>query len=106
MKSAVGQIRRPPREWATTLRVEKRRGITRYVVTFSDGRTRASLFGTLKPFTNSSADLKQEAWETALNWLAHVQPVSRRPRREYQRVHFPVNRQRRKHHGFGRRAAA
>lgn len=94
------------RLWTTSLRLEKRRGVTRYVIAFSNGHTRASLFGTLRPFTHSPADQKQEAWESALNWLAHVQPTPHRPRREYQRVHFPINRQRRKHRSFGRRAAA
>lgn len=93
------------RQWSTRLRVEKRRGVTRYVISFGDGHTRASLFGTLKPFAISPAVQKQEAWEIALDWLQHVQPVPRTPRREYQRVFFPKNRERRKHRRFGRAEA-
>ena len=83
------------RHWTTSLRVERRRGITRYVIAFTDGTTRASLFGTLRPFT-SPADQKLEAWESALDWLAHVTPEPRKLAKPILRNYFPENRQRRK----------
>ena len=92
------------RQWTTALRVENRRGVTRYVVSFSNGVTRASLFGTLRPFNNSPADQKLEAWECALDWMAHITPTPRKLTKPILRNFFPANRERRKH-GF-RRAAA
>lgn len=92
-----------PRKWVTTLRTEKRRGTVGYVVEFTDGRLRASLYGSL-PLAAHSA-LRQAAWESAIEWLSHVQTAPRRLRRNYQRIHFPKNRSHRKHHAFGRKAA-
>ena len=73
------------REWLTTLRVEQRRGSTYYVVSFSNGLTRASLYGSLAA---TPSEVKRVAWETALDWLAHVKPIPLKPRREYRRVYF------------------
>jgi hypothetical protein len=94
------------RRWITNLRVERRRGAVRYVIAFTDGVTRASLFGTLHSFTNCLADQEREAWECAVDWLAHIQPVPQAPKRSYQRIYFPVNRERRKYKGSGRSKAA
>lgn len=70
----------------TSLRVERRRGIAYCILRFSNGAARVSLHGSL-------------ADDNATDWLC-------RPRREYRRSPFPVNRRRRKHHNFGRRWAA
>jgi hypothetical protein len=90
-----------PRQWNTTLRVEKRYGVLRYVVEFSDGRLRASLYGVLP--VGPPSVLKQAAWEDADEWLLHVRPPKQRP---VCRAHFPKDKQHRKHHGRGRAIAA
>jgi hypothetical protein len=61
-----------------------------------DGRLRASLYGTVNPLAASPSALRQVAWESATEWLSHVQPVPHRPMRPIRRVYFPVNRKRRK----------
>jgi hypothetical protein len=101
--SSIKQIRR---QWLTTLRVEHRYGQTRYVAAFSDGHIRATLCGSLGPLAHELSEVRQAGWQVALDWLEHVQPTTRRSKRDYRRIYFPINRERRKHHGGFRRVAA
>jgi hypothetical protein len=69
-------LKNPPRQWVGNLRIEQRCGALRYIVQFTDGRLRASLYGNLEPLTASPSALKQAAWTAALNWMAHTRPGS------------------------------
>lgn len=89
-----------PRQWSTSLRVERRYGVTRYVAQFSDGLLRASLFGSL---AGDLSEVKQAGLMAAVDWMAHVHPIPRRPFRPVRRVHFPRNKSR-KSHRKGKRA--
>jgi hypothetical protein len=103
-----------PRKWTTALRIESRYGATRYVIQFSDGHLRASLYGSVRPLATSPPALTEAAWQVAADWLAHLSPgtaglqvgTSWNPKKEIRRIHFPVNRRRRKSRGFGGSKAA
>jgi len=92
------------RQWSRHLRIERRYGRTQFVAEFTDGYLRASLYGSLDTLKAGPSALQQAGWEAACEWMSHVIPNAHKPRREYQRIHFPVNHQRRKSHRF-RRAA-
>jgi hypothetical protein len=91
--------------WTSRIRVESRDGRTRYVVTFSNGHSTATLWGAFTAASQANADVQAEAIAAATNWMAHV-----RPERQMKRLHYirsqtnPNNRQRREHR-TGRRAA-
>ncbi len=99
-------MKRQPRKWTAAFRIERRYGVMRYIAEFTDGHLRASFYGSVNPLANSPSVLRQAAWEAAVEWISHVQPVPQRPMQPVRRIHFPENRQRRKHHRGLRRAAA
>lgn len=59
-----------PRTWATSLRLEHRHGVTRYVVNLSDGQTTATLLGAVD--SDSPLSPSETAWKAAAEWLSHV----------------------------------
>lgn len=103
-------LKNPPRQWAGNLRIEQRRGALRYIVQFTDGRLRASLYGNLEPLTTIPSALKQAAWVAALNWLAHTRHGANSPPPQIKKLRYfrghvkPGNKNHRQHQTV-RRAA-
>lgn len=66
------------RAWATSLRIEHRGGRHQYVLTFTNGRLFASVFGSVEPHATHSLSPSEAAWQAAAEWLRHVkqQPIT------------------------------
>lgn len=90
--------------WASRIHIERRNGLTSYVVTFTDGRLTATVRGAFSRIPVQTSVVRAEAVTAATDWLAHIRALPAKPRRRLRRLACPQNKQPRKH-GFGRRAA-